>query len=443
MGSPLVHVCVLGALLFVGVILRTRVQLLKTFFIPASLIAGLLGLVLGPYGLKVIPDEMIATFAMLPPILITVVFAPMLMGMRLPKLKNVGGMVGPQLLFGYIGDFLLIAAPLLITGLVIAPLWGANEMFGTLIEIGWPGGHGTAGGMAEVFTELGWEDGGPLGLTAATIGLFIGIIVGMIIINNGVRKGHTLILKPDHGVQRGDKPDLVPKAKQSVGSHITVNKEVVEPLAYHFGLIACAVLVGAVLLYGLESLSGLNLPLFPMAMVGGLIVQFTISKTQYADSVDSGSLSLIQGLALELLIVSAITTIKVPVVIAFAVPLLLVSLVSLAVLLFHFHFLGPRLFKTQWFEHSIVNFGALAGVTAVGLMLLRTVDPEMKTDAAKAYAMRAPFLSPIIGGGLLTSVLPILVINYGAVTIGLVFLAASGALVVLAKLFGFWHPPQS
>jgi ESS family glutamate:Na+ symporter len=102
-------------------------------------------------------------------------------------------------------------------------------------------------------------------------------------------------------------------------------------------------------------------------------------------------------------------------------PLLIIIIVSVLALLFHFYVLGPRLFKSEWFEHAIINFGAFAGVTAVGLMLLRTVDPEMKSEAVKAYAMRSPFVSPIIGGGLLTAVLPLLVTNHGALITGAVF----------------------
>ncbi len=439
MNSLLFYLSVLGILLFLGVLLRVKIPLFKRYFIPASLIAGFIGLLLGQYGLKVLPADMIASFSTLPGRLIVIVFAPMLMGLTFPKPREMARIVGPQIIFGYIGDFLLIALPFLVTALLLAPIWQVDGMFGSIIEIGFVGGHGTAGGMADVFTDFGWAAGGPLGLTAATIGLFIGIIGGMIIINLGVRKGYTSIIKSPDELSGDHKKDLVPKAEQQAGALVTVNKEIVEPLAFHFALIAMAVVIGWVLLYFLESLTGLNLPLFPMAMIGGLVVQLVISRTKFADSVDIGMLRLIQGLALELLIVAAIASIKVSVVIEYAFPLFIVSTVSIAGLLFYFFYLGPKIFKTQWFEHAIVNFGALAGVTAVGLMLLRTVDPEMKSDAGKAFAMRAPFFSPIVGGGLLTSVLPLLAIEYGALAIGLIFLGAVAVLLLIARMLGFWR----
>ena len=439
MNSLLFYVSVLGILLLAGVVLRVKVPLFKKYFIPASLIAGLIGLALGQYGLKVLPADMMASFATLPGRLITVVFAPMLMGMTFPKPKEVAGMVGPQMVYGYLGDFILIGVPFLVTALVLAPIWDVNGMFAAIVEIGFAGGHGTAGGMADTFADFNWNAGGPLGLTTATIGLFLGIIGGMIIINYGVRKGYTSIIKSQKELTGDHKKDLIPRAEQPAAAHLTINKDVVEPMAFHLALIAIAIFLGWIILYVLKGMTGLKLPLFPMAMIGGLIVQLVISRTQFADAVDVGCLQRIQGLALELLIVAAIATIKIPVVVEYAMPLLIISVASLAALVFYFFVLGPRIFKHQWFEHAIVNFGTLAGVTAVGLMLLRTVDPEMKSDAGKAFAMRAPFFSPFVGGGLLTSMLPLLAVKYGALTMGLVFIGASVALVILAKSLGFWN----
>lgn len=439
MNSFLFYISLLGILLFVGVLLRVKVPLFKKYFIPASLIAGLIGLLLGPYGIKVFPADMMASFASLPGRLIVIVFAPMLIGITFPKPKEVARMVGPQLIFGYISDCILIALPFLATALLIAPVWQVNSMFASIIETGFPGGHGTAGGMADVYADLGWAAGGTLGLTSATIGLFIGIIGGMFIINYGVRKGYTSIITAESKLSGDHSKDLIPKAEQQAGSLVTINKEIVEPLAFHFALIGIAIVIGWILLYFLESLTRVNLPLFPMAMIGGLILQMVISRTKFADSVDVGTLRLIQGLALELLIVAAIASIKLPVVVEYALPLLILMAVSIAGLMFSFFYVGPRIFKTQWFEYAIINFGSMAGVTAVGLMLLRTIDPELRSDVVKAYAMSSPFISPIVGGGLLTSVLPLLAVTYGALTIGLVFLGAVVVLLVIARMLGFWN----
>ena len=73
------YVAVLGALLMVGVILRTKLRFLKKIYMPASLIAGAIGVILGQNCLGLLPADMTSTFAALPGSLIVVVFAPMLM----------------------------------------------------------------------------------------------------------------------------------------------------------------------------------------------------------------------------------------------------------------------------------------------------------------------------------------------------------------------------
>ena len=50
-------------------------------------------------------------------------------------------------------------------------------------------------------------------------------------------------------------------------------------------------------------------------------------------------------------------------------------------------FFSPRLFGNDaWFERGIAEFGQASGVTATGLLLLRTVDPDNKTIAAASFA---------------------------------------------------------
>ena len=124
MNSLLFYASVLGLLLFLGVLLRIKVPIFKRYFIPASLIAGFIGLAFGQYGLKIFPQEMMDSFSTFPGRLITVVFAPMLMGIVFAKPKQLVGIVGPQMFFGYIGDFILIALPFLVTALVLIPLCG-------------------------------------------------------------------------------------------------------------------------------------------------------------------------------------------------------------------------------------------------------------------------------------------------------------------------------
>lgn len=436
----LFSVAALGALLFAGVLLRLGLKFLRRLFLPAALIGGVLGAVLGPYGVGLFPQSMVDTWSTFPGILISVVFAPMLIGSELPRAKEAYRLVVPQLLFSYMGDLLLIGVPLLISGLLLTPLLGTDSMFGTIIEVSWPGGHGTAGGMEPVYSDLGWTSGGDLALASATFALIFGIVMGMVLINWGARRGHLTQLN-DRSNRKQQESDIVPAADRNSSGSVPLSKDLVDNLAFHGALIALAVLVGWVLQY-LVKFFVPGMPLFPLAMIGGGVVHVIISHTRLGQVVDPPTLRTLQGWALDLLVVSAIASIAVPVIAENALPLSILMVASALVTVGFFVWAGPRLFRTAWFEQGIVNFGTLAAVASVGLMLLRTADPELQTVAGRAYALRAPFFSPIVGGGIVTALLPALASTYGPAAVGGIALAGVVVLYVLARALRVWTAPR-
>lgn len=145
-------------------------------------------------------------------------------------------------------------------------------------------------------------------------------------------------------------------------------------------------------------------------------------------------------MSLDILVVAAVSSLRIEVVVEYAFPLVIISIASLLSMIWFFYWFCPRVFKEDWFEQAILHFGVMTGVTAVGMMLLRTVDPDVQTVSTKGYAIQAPFTSPVFGGGLYTAFLPSMLATYGDVKIGLVCLVLTVFCIVIAKIFGCWHP---
>ena len=431
----LFYFVVMGLLLVAATFLRIKFRIFRRYFIPASLIAGFLGLILGPYGIKLFSEEMVSTWGALSGILISIVFAPMLIGMKIEKQTGTTKLVARHLAYSYTGSLLQISIPLIIAGLILIPAFNLNEMFATIIEVGWAGGHGTAAGMVEAYNELGWPDGASLGVTSATIGIVIGIISGIIMINHGVKKGLTSVIKNPEEMSTDKGSDIIPKNEQKPNSVNTLNPDLVESFAFHAGLISIAILIGWFMQKFIVAYVP-GVPLFPLAMIGGLLVNLFISRTKYNELIDVNTLNRIQGIALDFLIVGAVASIKVPIVIEFAVPLIILVVLTILMMLWYFYYLGKRFFPENWFENSIVHYGAYTGVTAIGLMLLRTADPEMKTDSGMGFALRAPFYSPFLGGGLITSIIPVVVLQSSSTIVGFVCLAITIILLAICKFTG-------
>ena len=185
----------MSALLLIAKVVRTKIKFIQKLYVPSALIAGFLGLFLGKQFLNIIPfSAEISNYA---GILIAFVFGSMFIGNK--------SKVSFKKMFNSVGDTFLVNAAAEITqfglfillGVTVLPLFfkGLNVAFGLMLPAGFVGGHGTAAAVGSVLVENGWKDATSIGQTFATIGLLGGIIGGVTMINIGVRKGKTAIIK--------------------------------------------------------------------------------------------------------------------------------------------------------------------------------------------------------------------------------------------------------
>ena len=439
-GNLLYYVSIVGLLLVVATIIRLKIPFLRKAFIPASLIAGLIGLILSPNFLGVIPKDIITSMSRLPTHLIVPVFACMFLGRKKQPMKGTMAKdVMASVMWTWAASFMQFAIPCLLVALVFGPMMGVSDQFGAIYEAGFAGGHGTASSMAKIFEEnlaTPWLDGGDLAQTTATIGLLAGIFGGIIIINLAVRKKWTKELTQPASLS--EVQEVFKEGERKATSYGTINSDVIEPFAFHLGIIGIAILLGRAIQFGLGKLVPFSLPLFPFCMIGGWILNAIIQRTSLADLLDRATFTRIQGMCLDILIVGAVASIKVPVVMAYLVPLLVTSAVIIVTLVLWMFLVCPHIFSRDWFELAITHYGVKTGVAAVGYMLLRTADPEVKTEAGSMYALGTPFTSAFIGGGLVTSAIPLLIEAQGALTVGLIFTGLFLAFFLVLRIF-FWN----
>ncbi|MDN6680188.1 MAG: sodium:glutamate symporter, partial [Yaniella sp.] len=381
----------------------------------------------------------------LPGLLISVVFAALFLGTRLPSPKSAVKLLGPQLSLG-----VTFAAGQYVIGIALAvailvPLFNVSPMFGALIEIGFEGGHGTAAGMAPVMTELGFEEGGDLALAMATVGILSGVIIGVIAVNWAARRGHSETLdvsaNKDPEIARG-----IYSREQPSGGLLTVRTESLDTLTLHIGIIAVAVLIGQVLLSGLQAVEQWlwadsieifsYVPLFPLAMLGGVIIQLVADQTGLGNMIDRGTMERIQGLALDTLIIAALATLSLDAIANNIGPFVILAVAGVLWNVFVLFFLAPRYIQSFWFERGIADFGQSMGVTATGLLLLRMADPHQKSPAYEAFGYKQLVFEPFFGGGLVTAASIPLIVQLGPyplLIIMIVLLIAS----LLSGLFYF------
>ena len=424
MESAVIVFCALGILLICGKLIRLACPLLQKLYLPSSVIGGLLGLILLATGAVRLPAEAVAAMGKLPGFLINVIFAAIFLGVVTPKLGTICKLALPQLCMGQLLAWGQYVIGLGIAGFLLAPWFGVHPAVGNLLEIGFEGGHGTVGGMAQTFRDFGMEEGIALGFTVATVGMILGIVVGMALINWALRK--KIIRSVQTFARRGKAEKLgIYRAKRRPAAGVqTVLSDSIDSLAWHIALIGVAILIGFGLLKGLQHLEIWVLPhaktrvfggfpLFPLCMIGGVLLQSFCHRVKLDYLIDHGQMQRLSGAALDFLVVSAVATIKLSVVARNWLPLLILMVAGLAWSVVLLLFVAPRLFRTAWFECAIAEFGQGLGVTATGLMLLRTVDPDSKTPAAASFGYKQLIHEPFMGGGLWTASALVLVFTIG------------------------------
>ena len=387
----------LSILLIAGKILRVQIPLLQRLYLPSSIVGGLLGLLIISCFREHIPVNITDEMRNMPGFLINIIFATLFLGGGVPKVKNLAASVIPQLTLAQIvvwGQFVVGVG---LAGFLLAPMFNVPAAFGNLLEMGFEGGHGTVGGMQEAFKAHNWTDGIALGYTVATIGMVTGIVIGMALVNWAYSRGYIKTVRPFSKRSLNERRGIHTKGERPSAGKQTVLADSVDSLAWHIAIIGIAVLIGYGILEGLRALEIAFLPeaktrlfkgfpIFPLCMLGGVLLQLFAKMINVDLLVDKEQMNRISGAALDYLALAAVATIELSVVAANWVPLVIMTVAGSVWCVFSVMYFSPRLFKEAWFERGIAEFGQASGVTATGLLLLRTVDPNNKTIAAASFA---------------------------------------------------------
>lgn len=455
-------------LLLVGFVLRVKFRFLQVLYIPASVIGGLVGLLIGPYFLgtlfgdssttlastyhSLISTEALDTLKKWPGWLIAVVFAGLYMEKPARSFKESAKLAAREAIMVWIIVLGQMVLGIIACWFFIKPFHsGVPYSFGQLIETGFAGGHGTAAAMGQVFKSIGFDDGLDLGIFMATVGLVYSVVSGIVLVNLAVRRGWT---------RAGDVQIPIIQGLEARGGEVPVayekvRPEVIDPIVFQALILAAAFGIGFLLssmvnwmvqpieraLLGIASGEKMqsfipdmadkvkDLPFFIYTLAGGLIVREGMHHLKIDDLIDIHSIRRLTSAAMEFLIVSAIATLRIEAVIKMILPLTLLLVIAFVWCAVCLLYIGRRLLPREyWFELGIINYGMSTGTTATGFMLLRIVDKDLESGAAEDYALAAPLSAPFVGGGLLTLAMPLILESAGVAVPVLVMLVAMVAL---------------
>lgn len=441
--SVLADFGIVSTLILFSHLLRNRIRVLQNTYVPTAVIAGLLGLLFGPQFLDILPfsvDESgVQNIATYPGFLVVLLFSTLFLGKRKKRLSikeaiehsgdsfffnlaSILGQYGFSLLFGLVALYPFF--PYLPQG------------FSLLLPAGFVGGHGTAAAIGSVLDSYGFEGALSIGYAFATVGILVGVLGGMILINLATRLGWTRLVHSVAEMPISMKTGFVPEEEQQSIGKETVSPIALDPLTWHVAIVFATALAAYRLSHYLSDLLHLSVPVFCVALVIGALLQHVLNVIKVGRYVDRHAVHRIGSMVTDFLVAFGIASISVKVVMDYAVPLIVMFAFGTFFTISIMWFVGRRICRNFWFERSILMFGWNTGNVAMSLVLVRVVDPDMATSVLEDFGI-SYFGIAFIEIALI-SIVPHLVMQGITLLPALVLIGAFFTCILLSRIIVGW-----
>jgi ESS family glutamate:Na+ symporter len=266
---------------------------------------------------------------------------------------------------------------------------------GLLLPLGFGQGPGQAFAMGKQWEELGFTNGGNMGLAYAAMG-YVWACVGGVVLIAWLRKKKMLTALSGanggpvgkHNIFDDEKPEELPL------------KESIDGLTLQLLLIGGVYLITYLTLKGLESVLsgagdfGRNLAQllwgfsFIIGAVYGMLVRRILDychhkKWMKYSYTSNYLLERVSGGAFDYMITAAISAVSIFLLMDNLVSFLIITAAGGLLTILFIMKLARRVYKTDTLENALAMYGMLTGTISTGIALLREVDPHFRTQAAK------------------------------------------------------------
>jgi ESS family glutamate:Na+ symporter len=393
LGDVVLDLSVLCALLLAATLLRRYGTFFQQVLIPTILIAGALGLALGPEVLHLLPfsTERMGFY-------VYHLLALTFIGVGL---QGAGGRPSRGALhLGFIQVLSMLLQALL--GLVLALgiyyfLDRAHHpAAGMLLPLGFAMGPGIALSIGQSWAAYGFTEAASVGLMLAALGYAAAYFTGIPLVNRGIRNGLTTQVKRTDLLSAEVRTGIIRDAPP-VGARLTLSTAAIEPLTFHLALIGAVYLLTwglcTALALGLERLGAAKeIPTLWSFhfIVGNLLAQAVrhVLHARKAGAVlDPGMLHRGVGLLVDLMIAASVMAISLTVAWNYMASILVMSILCTLMTLFSIRWVCERVFEDHHFERFAGIYGEMTGTLSSGLALVRVTDPTFSTPVAQDLAL--------------------------------------------------------
>lgn len=398
--NPVIQIGMIALLILFANVLRRKIGFIQKSLLPTAVLAGFIMLLLRQLGIIPIDTQFLEMLT----------YHSLGLGFIAMSLRTPSNEVESEPMIGSKSGALIVSTYLIqaIVGLIISIGFAYTimpEFFkagGILLPMAYGQGPGQANNVGSTYEALGMTGGRTFGLSLAAAGYLCACIVGVILLN---------ILTKSKKFKR--------VAHDEISGSVTIDTfqdkneipiaESVDKLSIQVALVVGLYLLTYLVTWGLTSLIGMaseNLALTVSALLWGFnfiigsmlaigcrtlfkgLHSIKLMNRQYQNNY---LLSRISGLAFDVMIVAGIAGINIEDLSHYWLPFIFMAVLGGLVTVFYLYFMSKKLYPNYHYEGFLSMFGMLTGTISSGVLLLREVDPQMKTPAANNLVLGSSF----------------------------------------------------
>ncbi len=230
---------------------------------------------------------------------------------------------------------------------------------------------------------------GSFGLSLASIGFVVASVFGVLHINVFKKRG-------DLQIRNARASDELVDQTNPNGDEIPDNESVDKfTLQTGFVALAYALSFGFMCLLGVISdftnsiAWGFN---FLWASLAAMLIKFVVKQLRknnlmHREYINNYQMDRISGFAFDLMIVAGVSAIEISDIKNYILPIVLLSVVGTVITYVYIRLVARECFKGMEHEFFLMCFGTLTGTASNGMILMKEVDPGLRTPVSSLYIL--------------------------------------------------------
>ncbi len=230
---------------------------------------------------------------------------------------------------------------------------------------------------------------GSFGLSLASIGFVVASVFGVLYINVYKKRG-VLRIRSGHSGENVSDPT-------NPGGDEIPDSESVDKFSIQMGYVALAYAIAFVFMVLLGKLSaftnsiawGFNFLWAALAAMAikGVNRQLRKRNVMHRGYINNYQMDRISGFAFDVMIVAGVAAIEINDIKNYILPIVLLSVVGAVITYIYVRLVAKECFKGFEHEFFLMSFGTLTGTASNGMILMKEIDPGLKTPISSLYIL--------------------------------------------------------